>query len=200
MRLGILGGTFDPPHIGHLILGECAREQLELDRVLFIPAAVQWRKAGRAISDAQHRLEMVRLAISDNPAFHLSTIEIDRGGPSYTADTLEELTVRHPEAALHFIVGQDALEDLPNWRRPQRILELAWIAVAAREGVRGPEREAPPLPGLRERLLRVDMPLIEVSATAIRERVRSGRSIRYLVPPAVEAYISQHGLYLRPSP
>lgn len=200
MRLGILGGTFDPPHIGHLILGECAREQLELDRVLFIPAAVQWRKAGRAISDAQHRLEMVRLAIADNPAFHLSTIEIDRGGPSYTADTLEELSVRHPEASLHFIVGQDALEDLPNWRRPQRILQLAWIAVAARDGVPGPEREAPPLPGLRERLLRIDMPLIEVSATGIRERVGYGRSIRYLVPPAVEAYIRQHGLYLRPSP
>jgi len=195
MRLGVLGGTFDPPHIGHLILGESAREQLELDSVLFIPAGVQWRKAGRAISGVAHRVEMARLAIDDNPAFGLSAMEAERPGPSYTADTLEELAERHPAAELYLILGQDALEDLPNWRRPERILELAWIAVASRE-VKDPlAREGHPLTGLSARLIRIHMPVVQVSASDIRERVRMGRSIRYLVPPAVEAYIRQHGLY-----
>lgn len=195
MRLGVLGGTFDPPHIGHLILGECAREQLELDRVLFIPAGVQWRKAGRAISDAVHRVEMVRLAVQDNPAFELSTIEVERPGPSYTADTLEELAATYPGGEFYLVLGQDALDDLANWRRPQRILELAWIAVASREVEDPLAREGRPLTGLSARLLRIDMPLIGVSATGIRERARSGRSIRYLVPAAVEAYIREHRLY-----
>jgi len=195
MRLGVLGGTFDPPHIGHLILGESAREQLELDRVLFIPAGVQWRKAGRAISEAAHRVEMVRLAVQDNPAFEPSAMEVERPGPSYTADTLEELAARHPGAGLYLILGQDALDDLPNWRRPERILELAWIAVASRE-VKDPlGRGGRPLPGLSARLIRIHMPVVQVSATDIRQRARDGRSIRYLVPAAVEAYIRDHRLY-----
>ena len=184
MRLGILGGTFDPVHLGHLILGETAREELSLDQVLFIPTGVQWRKAAREIAPAEHRVAMVRLAIAGNPGFSLSTVEVDRPGPSYTADTLEQLRDVYPDAGMFFIVGRDALEDMANWVRPERIRELATIVVAARDG------EAP-----GEGAQRLGMPEVGISATDIRERVADGRSIRYLVPAAVEAYIREHGLY-----
>lgn len=183
-RIGVLGGTFDPIHIGHLILGETAREQLSLDRVLFMPTGLQWRKAGREIAAAEHRLAMVRLAIAGNPAFECSTIEVDRAGPSYTADTLEELHGREPGAGLFFIVGRDALEDMPNWVRPERIRELATLAVAARDG-----------DAAGEGAVHLQMPVIGVSATDVRQRVAEGSSIRYRVPPDVEAYIREHGLY-----
>lgn len=187
MRLGILGGTFDPIHLGHLILGEVAREELALDQVLFVPTGVQWRKAAREISPAEHRVAMVRLAIAGNPSFVLSTVEVDRPGPSYTADTLEQLRGTYPDAEMFFIVGRDALEDMPNWVRPERIRELATLAVAARNGE--DVTVEPPA-------MRLEMPEIGISATDIRERVAAGRSIRYLVPPVVETYIREHGLYL----
>lgn len=187
MRLGVLGGTFDPIHIGHLILGEAAREQLGLDRVLFVPTGVQWRKAGREIAPAEHRVAMVRLAVEDNPAFAVSTAEVERPGPSYTADTLEELA-KTPGAELFFIVGRDAYEDLPNWVRPERIRELATVVVAARHG-ESLEVKPP--------AVRLEMPEIGASATDIRERVAAGRTIRYLAPAAVEGYIREHRLYRR---
>jgi nicotinate-nucleotide adenylyltransferase len=187
MRLGILGGTFDPIHLGHLILGEVAREELALDQVFFVPTGVQWRKAAREIAPAEHRVAMARLAIAGNPAFVLSTVEVDRPGPSYTADTLEQLRGTYPDAEMFFIVGRDALEDMPNWVRPERIRELATIAVAARCG-------AAPSQGAEW----LSMPAIGISATDIRERVAAGRSIRYLVPPAVETYIREHSLYKNP--
>ena len=183
-RIGILSGTFDPIHIGHLILGETAREQLSLDRVLFMPAGLQWRKTRREIASAEHRLAMLRLAIAGNPAFEASTIEVDRAGPSYTADTLEELHSREPDAELFFIVGGDALEDMPNWVRPERIRELATLAVAARDG-----------DPVGKGAVHLQMPVIGISATDIRQRVAAGRSVRYLVPSGLEKYIREHGLY-----
>lgn len=188
MRLGVLGGTFDPIHIGHLVLGEAAREQLDLDRVLYIPAGVQWRKPAREIAPAGRRVAMTRLAIEGNPAFEVSTLEVDRPGPSYTADTLEALMTEYPGSDLQLVLGHDAYIDLPNWVRPERIRELATVVVAARngEGV-----------GVEPPAVRLAMPEIGISATDIRERVAAGRSIRYLVPAAVEAYIRAHGLYGR---
>jgi nicotinate-nucleotide adenylyltransferase len=185
MRLGILGGTFDPIHLGHLILGEAAREQLGLDSVLFVPAGTQWRKANREIAPAEHRVAMVELAVADNPAFEVSTVEVERQGPSYTADTLEELA-ETPDAELFLVLGKDAYEDLPNWVRPERIRELATLAVAARNG----ENVTVEPPAVR-----LEMPEVGISATEVRQRVVAGRTIRYLVPAPVEAYIRKHGLY-----
>lgn len=186
MRLGVLGGTFDPIHLGHLVLGEAAREQLGLDRVLFVPAGTQWRKSGREIASAEHRVAMAELAVADNPAFEVSTVEVERPGPSYTADTLEELA-KTPDAELFLVLGKDAYEDLPNWVRPDRIRELASVAVAARNG----EQVTVEPPAVR-----LEMPEIGISATDIRQRVAAGRSILYLVPTAVGAYIRKHGLYI----
>jgi len=187
-RLGVLGGTFDPVHIGHLVLAETAREQLALDRVLFVPAGQPWRKVGRKIAPVGDRVAMVRLAIAGNPAFQLSTIESTRPGPSYTAETLTEIQHAYPEAELYLILGEDAVEDMPHWKDPERIRELALIVAAPRPGQPSPHE-----PG--QLIVLSAMPLIGVSATAIRERVRAGRSIRYLVLPVVEDYIRDHGLY-----
>lgn len=199
-KVGVLGGTFDPVHIGHLLLAECAREELGLERVVFMPAGRPWRKASREVSPAQHRVAMLRLAVADNDAFEVSTIEVEREGPTYTVETLAEMRRRDPGAALYFIVGEDALADLPNWREPQRILELATVAVAARTG-EGPNlRQAEAMmPGLAGKAVWLRMPIIEISASGIRERVRLGLSIRYRVPAAVEAYIREHALYGRPA-
>jgi len=196
MRLGVLGGTFDSLHLGHLILAEQAREQLLLTRVLFVPAGQPWRKAGRSLSPAEDRLAMVRLGIRGHAAFDLATWEIERPGPSYTADTLEWLHKQEGDTELFCILGQDAFLDLPNWRWPQRILEIARLAVARRLGESSDQTQVEAaLPGLEGRLIWLDMPLIEISASAIRERVRRGLSIRYMVPDAVEEYIREHGLY-----
>ena len=189
LRLGVLGGTFDPVHIGHLILAEAAREELALDRLLFVPAGQPWRKAGRDIATAADRLAMLEFAVSDNPAFEVCTIEVEREGPSYTVETLSEIKARSLPAQIFFIVGEDALEDMPNWKEPERIAELAEIVAAPRPGRPSPHETG------RITLLR-GMPIIGVSATAVRERVRDGRPIRYLVPPAVEDYIRRRQLYI----
>ena len=178
-------------HNAHLILGEEAREQLELDRVLFVPAGQPWRKTGRQIAAAEDRLAMVRLAVEGNPAFEVSDVELDRPGASYTADTLALLKERHAGAELFFIMGQDALSDLPNWHDPERIAELATLAVAGRDGDDGP---APP-PGIGARVVRLAMPAIAISGSDIRARVAAGRSIRYRVPASVEQYIREKQLY-----
>ena len=172
-------------------MGERAREQLELERVLFVPAGQPWRKAARQIAPAEDRLAMLRLATEDNPTVEVSDVELGRAGPSYTADTLASLKERHAGAELFFIMGQDALSDLPNWHDPARIAQLATLAVAAREG--DDVLELPPTIGAS--VERVEMATIAISGSDIRERVVAGRSIRYLVPPAVEAYIREHGLY-----
>lgn len=197
MRLGVLGGTFDPVHVGHLILAETAREQLALGRVVFVPAGVPWRKAVVSITEPEHRLAMLRLAIAGNPAFAVSDVEVTRVGPSYTAETLKALAKEHTGAELFFLLGEDALADLPNWYQPRRILQLATLAVARRPG--GPAEAGDEAPrGLSAGLVRLEMPRIDISASALRARVRDGLSVRYLVPEAVEAYIREHGLYREP--
>jgi nicotinate-nucleotide adenylyltransferase len=199
MNLGVLGGTFDPPHIGHLMLAEEARLALSLGRVLFVPAGDPWRKVGRELSPPEHRLAMVRLAVGADPNYAVSTLEIEREGPSYTVETLTALHEQLPaDSELFFIVGQDSLADLPNWRQPQRIISLARLAVAARAAWESAQADAleKEVPGISQRLVWLDMPRIDISSTALRQRVRQGQSIRSWVPPPVEEYIRQHGLYL----
>ena len=196
-RLGIFGGTFDPIHHGHLGAAEEARSQLHLDRVLFVPAGVPPHKPAQPISAASHRLRMVELAIASNPYFALSRVDVDRPAPSYTVETLELLRAEWgPGPRFFFIEGPDSLSDIVCWYQPQRLLELCELAVVARPGsdvdVAGLERQ---LPGLTERLHWIEMPLLEISSTDVRARVRTGRPISYLVPHGVEAYIRQHGLY-----
>lgn len=191
MRLGILGGTFDPPHTGHLVLAERAREQLGLGKVLWVPAGEPSRKPDRRVTPGEQRAEMVALAIEGNEAFELSRLEIERPGPSYSVDTLEALRELYPDDELVFIIGRDALLDMPNWRRPERLVELATLAVAPREGQDAVD--APP--GLRARVEAIDMPRIDISATELRRRAAEGGSLRYLVPDGVRQYILDKGLY-----
>jgi len=183
----VFGGTFDPPHVAHLVLAECARVQFAAQRVLFLPAGDPYHKRveGRpAPAAALHRVAMTRIATQSNPAFLVDDREVRRGGPTYTVDTLLELHAEG-ERELALVVGADAWADLPNWKEPGRIRELARIAVAPKPG--GPA----PGPGAVE----VAMPPLAVSSTLIRERLAAGLPVRYLLPEPVEAYIRQHGLY-----
>jgi len=193
MRIGVLGGTFDPIHIAHLLLAEQAREQLQLDRVLFIPAGDPWRKAHRKVAPAKDRLAMTRLAIAGEAGFEVDDCEVTRDGPTYTADTLRDLRGRlGPDGELFLLLGEDALADLPFWHDPEGIAEQATIVVAPRGGAVLPE-----LPFDAERVVRIEMPYLEISSTDLRERARHGRSLRYLVPDAVAAYIREHKVYAK---
>ncbi len=194
MPIGLLGGTFDPPHLGHLVLGECARVQLGLDRVYFMPAGDPWRKARRGVSSATHRLAMTHLAIADNPDFHLDEREVERIGPTYTVDTLREMHVQGLDEVV-LILGSDALADMPAWREPDVITALARLAVAPKGADESEQAWLAAQAGLREAPIPIDMPPLPVSSTLVRDRVRLGVPIRYLVPEAVEAYIDLHGLY-----
>jgi nicotinate-nucleotide adenylyltransferase len=194
VKVGILGGTFDPVHIGHLVLAEHAREQLALDEVLFVPAGEPWRKSHRTITAAEHRLSMLRLAIEGNSAFGISDVELRREGPTYTADTLETLAGERLDDAFWFILGADALADLPNWRDPARIVRHAMLAVAPRESELI-DAAALGVPDIEGRIATFTCPRIDVSSTGIRERVAAGSSIRYLAPDAVRTYIEAHALY-----
>ena len=185
MRVGLFGGSFDPIHLGHLILGETAREQLGMDKVMFVPAGNQWRKEGRDGAAAEHRLAMVRLAVEGNSAFEVSMMEVDRDGPTYTVETLAELRAESPGTEISFIVGADALADMPHWKEPERIFELATVCAAARAGEAVED----------DRVTWIEMPDVEISSTDVRDRVKEGKSIRYLVPDAVERYVRQHRLY-----
>jgi nicotinate-nucleotide adenylyltransferase len=196
-RIAVLGGTFDPPHIGHLVLAECVRWQFGCERVLFVPAGDPYRKTGtdtaenrragvaspRKVTRGVSRLEMVRLAIAGNPHFEADPREVGRPGPSYTVETLRELRAEgHEEVVL--VLGSDAVADLPNWRQPEEIQRLARIVVAEKgpgAGTGGFER--------------VEMPLLRISSTEVRARVAAGQPIRYLVPEAVREYIEHEGLY-----
>lgn len=197
MRLGVLGGTFDPIHLGHLILAEEARDRLRLDRVLLAPAADPPHKAGRRISPAEHRVRMVALAIADNPHLALSRVDVDRPGPHYTLDMVRLLLAEHgPETELFFLMGQDSLADLPTWHRPQELMALCRLAAFSRPDVPLDwEALEAALPGVREQVTLLPMPLLQISGSDLRQRVREGRTIRYQVPPAVEAYIYAQGLY-----
>jgi nicotinate-nucleotide adenylyltransferase len=197
--VGILGGTFDPIHIGHLAVAEEVRETLGLERVLFIPAATPPHKPGRPITPVEDRVAMVALAIAGNPAFELSRVEVDRPGPSYTVDTVADLLGPRDDGSttrLFVILSAEAAVELSSWHEPRRLLALCRLAIVPRAGHGLPpgwiESE---FPDAQDRFVTIDGPDLAVSGTRIRERVRLGRSIRYLVPDAVVAYIGDHGLY-----
>ena len=194
--IGLLGGTFDPIHYGHLIIAEATRDQLGLDRIEFLPANDPPHKPDDAVSPVQDRIAMVQAAIDGVPYFTPNCIELERVGPSYTVDTLERLKVRRPEDDFFFIVGGDSLRDFPTWKSPARILELASLAVIDRPGATYdlPGLEAA-LPTLRERSAFIDAPLIDISATILRARCAEGRSIRFQTPDAVIRYIESTRLY-----
>ncbi|MHB8086207.1 MAG: nicotinate-nucleotide adenylyltransferase [Dehalococcoidia bacterium] len=198
MKIGIMGGTFDPIHLGHLIIAEEARNSLELDKVMFIPAGNPWMKFGRPITPAQQRAEMVRLAIQTNPFFSLVSIEIDRPGSTFTVDTLEELwkDVGY-ESKLFLLMSWDSVKDMPNWKAPYRISKMATVVAFPRPGFPRPDLKAMEavIPDFSDRSIIMEGPCIDISSTAIRARVAEGKSIRYLVPDIVEKYIAENGLY-----
>jgi nicotinate-nucleotide adenylyltransferase len=200
MRLGILGGTFDPVHYGHLLAAEQCREACGLDRVWFVPAAIAPHKAQVAASPAADRIEMLRLAIGGQESFEVSTIETDRGNVSYTIDTLAAVRAAQPDAELFLILGGDSLVDFPTWKDPAGICRLATLVAVGRPGVELPDAKqiAAQLPAEAAphiRLVVVPTPRVEISSSEIRLRVAQGRSIRYQTPRAVEEYIRAHGLY-----
>ncbi len=200
MRLGVLGGTFDPIHLGHLLVAEQARDALGLDRVLLIPASRPPHKPGRIITGFDVRLEMMRLAVEGVDGFAVSDLERDPSLPSYTADTLRRL---HAEsfAEIWLLMGEDSLSELPTWREPEEIARLARIAVYPRPGAAGTAVAHPGSDTHADRAIRepvlLDGPRLRLSSSEIRARVRAGRSIRFLVPEPVRAYIAEHGLYRR---
>jgi nicotinate-nucleotide adenylyltransferase len=195
VNIGVLGGTFDPVHIGHLIVAEEARIKLGLEEVLFVPAGEPWLKQDRDVTQAIHRVEMVRRAIADNPDFKLSTLEVDRSGPSYTVDTLEALQERLSETSLFFVLGRDTLAELPLWKDPRKVIQLCRLVVPPRLGTRDLRHLEEAIPGLLERVIQLDMPVIGISSSEIRQRIARGLPIRYLVPPGVEEYITEQRIY-----
>lgn len=216
MRVGILGGSFNPVHLGHLRAAEEVREALQLDRVLFVPAALPPHKVGHRLAAPRHRLAMVRLAIRDHPAFEVSSIELERRGRSYSVDTLRVLRARRPDWCLHFIVGMDAFAEIDTWKEYRELFALADFVVIPRPGFTPrPLRALLPVAARRDfwyapdrltlhhrsghRVAFQSVTGFDISATAIRARVGQGKSIRYLVPTAVERYIATHRLYRRRS-
>ncbi|MEM7623118.1 MAG: nicotinate-nucleotide adenylyltransferase [Planctomycetota bacterium] len=187
MRLGIFGGSFDPVHNGHLRLAECCAEQADLEAVWFVPAAVQPHKPTGPVASDVDRVAMLRLALAEHPKLGLSLIEIDRGGVSYTIETLRELRLAHPEAELFFLMGADTLADLPLWREPEEVLRLMTPLVVQRPGEPSLDSAIPHT--------RVEMPPVDISSSELRERVRRGESIRGMVPSEVEAYLLKERLY-----
>ena len=196
MRVGILGGTFNPPHLGHLICAQEAYLQLKLDRVTLIPARIPPHKPVDDEPGPEHRLELCRVAVGNDDRFDVSDVEIMREGPSYTVDTLELLHSREPESELFLIVGGDIAAGLRSWREPERVLSLATLAVAGRRGTSRAEVDDA-LSGISggERAQFFQMPTISIASTALRRRVRAGEPIRYYVPDAVVSYIDRHRLY-----
>jgi len=209
VRLGIFGGTFDPPHVGHLLAASDAIEHLTLDRLVFVPAAVQPLKAGRETASAVHRLAMVRLMVGSDARLQSDSVEVDRDGLSYTVDTLREFARRFPSADRYFLVGADVLASFAQWRDPQTVLDLATLAVLTRradsagdaisEATQMEQQRMSArgslLDGLAQRSTFVPTRRVDISSTEIRDRVRSGRSIHGFVTDAVGEYITAHGLY-----
>lgn len=196
MRIGVLGGTFNPPHLGHLLCAQEAYVQLELDAVMLMPARIPPHKPVEEEPGVEHRLELCRLAARDDQRFEVSELEVNRPGPSYTVDTLSELHSNAPDNDLFLIVGGDIAAGFADWHEPERVLSLATLAVAKREGTARETVDSAlaRLPG-GERTRFFRMPSIGISSTLVRERVRAGLPIRYLVPEPVEGYIAGRGLY-----
>ena len=200
MNIGVMGGTFDPIHNGHLIVAEEVRVRLDLAEILFVPAGLPWLKTDRAISAAEHRMQMVRLAVEDKPYFKLCAVEIERTGPSYTVDTIAELQSQFGAGAqLFFILGWDSLAELPQWREPSRLIKLCYLVAVPRPGYPPPDLSSLEaiIPGLSQRLTLLDTPEIDISASVIRDWVARGLSISHLVPEPVDRYIREQGLYSR---
>ena len=197
-KIGILGGTFDPVHLGHLIVAQEAAVQLELERVLFVPAGQPWQKAHRQVTAAADRAAMVKLAIRSNPLFRLSLVDIERPGPSYSADTVVLLKDRLGEGVeLYFLCGADSLAELPTWKDPEQLVNSCFVVGCQRPGFLGLDLEALDkiMPGIAEKTIRLNTPLIDISSGDIRMRGATGKPIRYLVPSSVGKYIIKHCLY-----
>jgi nicotinate-nucleotide adenylyltransferase len=200
VRLGILGGTFNPPHLAHLVCAQEAHRELGLERVLWVPARIPPHKTIEHEPGPEHRLEMCRLAVAGDDRFSVTDMELQRDGPSFTVDTLQVLKTQAPQDELVLILGGDIAAGLPEWNSPERVLELATVAIARRRGTtRGAVEQA--LGRLRggDRAQFFAMPRIGISSTMLRRRVAAGHSIRYFVPDQVEAYIQRHGLYTPPA-
>lgn len=202
MRLGIFGGTFDPIHIGHLVVAQVALEEANLDQVLFVPAAVNPLKVGRPVTPGEHRYEMVKLAIEEHPQFLATDWEVRRPGPSFTVDTLEYIHAQRPEDELFFIIGADNLKILPKWKSIDRIVQLAKIVALTRPGYDLKESGETVLalfPHICERIQYVEMPGLEISSTWIRDRLGKNRSVNHLLPDKVIRYSEENKFYERSS-
>jgi nicotinate-nucleotide adenylyltransferase len=197
VRLGIFGGTFDPPHLGHLILAEVAADSLDLATVLFVPAADPPHKAAATIrASAAHRLAMVERAVAGNARFAVSRVDMDRPGPHYSVDMLRLLRAQYPGVEFFFLIGSDSLRDLPTWSRPAELVRLAALGVMRRPGSMPDLGELERrIPGLRQQVCWIDAPLIELAASQLAASIAAGHSVRYQVPDAVRAYIEEHSLY-----
>ena len=200
MKIGILGGTFDPVHNGHLEIAGAVKHTLGLDRVIFIPARQSPFKADHAATPAESRLEMLRLAVASNHDYDVSTIEIERPGTSYTVDTISELKKQYgADSELFFIMGWDSLEKFVEWREPERIIEECFIVAVPRPGCSKPDLEQlqAKVPGIAARAIFTEGPLVDISSTDIRDMVSRGQPIDHLVPEVVAEYIREHRLYLK---
>jgi nicotinate-nucleotide adenylyltransferase len=198
MNIGVLGGTFDPIHSGHLVIAEAARLKFDLSRVIFVPAGQPWLKTDRKITQSIQRVEMVRLAIAGKADFEVSTVEIDRPGPSYSVDTVSILSQRLGAAArIFFLVGWDSLAELPQWQEPGKLIQLCTLAAVTRPGLSRPDLALleSSVPGITKSVVWLDIPPINVSSSDIRDRVARGQSIHGLVPEDVESYIKENKLY-----
>jgi nicotinate-nucleotide adenylyltransferase len=196
VNIGVLGGTFDPIHMGHLVVAEEARVKVGFNEVLFVPAGQPWLKLDRNITPAAQRVEMVRRAIAANPYFKICTLEVEHPGSSYTVDTLTMLREQlGSEASFFFILGRDTLAELPSWKEPKKLVQLCQLVVAPRLGSKDLKHLETEIPGLLDKIIQLDMPVIGISASGIRQRIAQGLSIRYLVPAEVEKYITEQKIY-----
>ena len=198
MDIGVLGGTFDPIHLGHLVMAEEARQRLRLARVLFVPAGQPWLKTDRVVAPGTHRVEMVRRAIAGKAYFEVSTTEIDRPGPSYTVDTVDILQQElGPEASFFLLLGWDSLAELPRWKEPTKLVELCKLVAVPRPGFNAPDLRAleSSVPGISESVVWLDIPPVDISSSDIRKRVAEGVPVGNLVPDEVAMYIEEHKLY-----
>ncbi len=197
MNIGILGGTFDPIHVGHLVVAEEARVKLGLSEVLFLPAGQPWLKVDRTVTPAIHRVDMVRLAIAGNPYFKLCTLEVERDGPSYSIDTITALRSQLGAQSFFFILGSDSLAEFHLWKEPAKLVQMCRLVVVPRLGLSLTDLNSleTRIPGLVHNVTQLDAPIMEVSSSEIRQRVAQGLSIRYLVPDKVGEYIVEQKLY-----
>ena len=201
MKIGVLGGTFDPIHNGHLAIAEEARAYLNLNEVIFLPAGQPWMKSDRSISPARHRTAMIALALQSRPYFKTSTIEIEHQGPSYSVNSIAELKAQAVEPTdWYFILGWDNLSKIPQWREPAKLIEMCFLAAVPRPGYERPNMKKleAALPGISKKVILMDKPRLEISATDIRNKVAQGLPISGLVPQVVEEYIKENGLYRKP--